>query len=155
MKAKDIEVGNEYAIELFSNYFVRGYVVAVGDVTRRVYGARSFHGHLSTSKMVSYVRMRSDAPRGHLNGNVETCVLAKVKRTWSEHVVRDQAEQEHKSSVDASYKSLENELEQLTGVRVYITRPGSEWGRHTPGYTSISASDIRKIVAALKKEEVA
>lgn len=152
MKAKDIKLNEEYAIEMYGGYFVRGYVVRVGDVTRTVHsGSRSFHGHKSTSKMVSFVRLQSHD--GQANGKVEHVVLAKVKCTWAEHAVQEQARNERRSNIDDAYKTVESELERLTGVRVYFSRHTTD--RHASGFASIGVSDVRKIIDAIKQEVVA
>lgn len=125
MKAKDIVIGQEYAVGS-EHYPERAVALEVGPISRRVYsGTRwDFGGHNSTTPAC---RVRVLQRKTGLPGQQETVyALTKILRPWAEQEARDEAakqrrirEAEAAQALRAKADALQDALE-TAGVSCFV-----------------------------------
>lgn len=148
MKASEIIIGNEYAIERFGGSYYRARVVAIGAVEGESRGTGRYgltRGHATTTKRATVLFVRAD---GTEYDSPETVVLSKVAMPWADHVKAMARRRQGDATVDEHLSAIEARCHALLGADhvIYFSRRNTNY--QSVGNATVSASTMTKLLDA-------
>lgn len=151
MKASEIIVGQDYAVERLGGAFYRARVVAVGDVVGESRGTGRYgltRGHTTVTKRATVRFLRNDGTEYY--DGTETVVLSKVTMTWGAYVEARDSDRARQERLDFALSEVEERCDKLLGREhvVRFARRNSYDRSVYAGQATIHASDLRKLLDA-------
>lgn len=151
MKAKEIKIGERYAVKVFG-YLQEARVVSIGQHERRVYsGHRSdFSGHRATQLMVEVQRPSRVHDRDGAVPPTDWVLPQQVETEWAEYYAAQHRAQLRAETTDQVYTDIETRLAALDVPYVHIARTNHPGGR-SAGVATISATSLKRLVELAEK----
>lgn len=150
MKAKDIIVGQEYAVGS-EHYPERAVALEVGPISRRVHsGARwDFGGHLSTAPAC---RVRLLQRKNGLPGQrEEVYALAKVLRPWADQAAKDEEARQRRIREAAVAEALRAKADALQAAFAALGISASTWTRDGRVEIKVGGSNMDDLLDLLRR----